>query len=328
MAKVTHKPKSNQNVAATRTKTEKKTAAVHEHVGKYINPLTDFGFKYIFGTKEFLIDFLNAVLKIEGGIVDLQYDNTERKGRSDKDRTTIFDLYCTLGSGERIIIEMQHHRHNNFTERTLYYASRLIQEQGEDKKGDEDWEFDLKPVYSVNIVDFPIDTDKKKRKSKYISYGHIIDKDTHEIICDKLIFVFLELPYFTKSEHELTDNIDFWMYILKNLSELNHLPDALRNRIFERLFLKAEIAKLSKKDRKEYDQSIKNMSDMNFILVQKDRKIEVLSKDIEALSKDNAALSKRIAELERKLDLNGATKKTAPVAKATRNRKTRAKVTV
>ena len=36
-----------------------------QSASKYINPLTDFGFKYIFGAKESLIDFLNAVLDIE-----------------------------------------------------------------------------------------------------------------------------------------------------------------------------------------------------------------------------------------------------------------------
>ena len=330
MANVTRKTKPKS--APTRTKTEKEPVAVQEPVGKYINPLTDFGFKFIFGTKEYLIDFLNTVLKIEGGIVDLQYSNTERKGLSEKDRTTIFDLFCTLKNGERVIIEMQYHRYDNFTERTLYYVSRLIQEQGEEKKGDKDWEFDLKPVYSVNIVNFPIDTDKRKRRNqnKYITYAHIIDRDTHKIICDKLTFVYLELPYFTKSEHEVTDNIDWWMYVIKNMSKLNHLPDALRNRIFERLFLKAEIAKLSKEERKKYDQSIKDLSDMSFILAQKDRKIAELSKDVAALSKDNATKAnrlaeqaKRLAEYERKYGaLSGTTPKTAP----TRTRKARAMV--
>ena len=28
-------------------------------LSKYINPLTDFGFKYLFGAKESMIDFLN-----------------------------------------------------------------------------------------------------------------------------------------------------------------------------------------------------------------------------------------------------------------------------
>ena len=283
---------------------------IEKPMGKYINPLTDFGFKFIFGNKEFLLDFLNAVLKIKGGIVDLHYDNTERTGRSDEDRTTIFDLYCILGTGEHIHIEMQQHRHDNFVERTLYYATRLIQEQGEDKKGDDDWQFDLKAVYSVNIVNFHLEADKEKRKKagKYISYGHIKDDD-NKVICDKLNFVFLELPYFTKEVHELTNYVDWWMYVLKNMAKLDHLPDALCNRIFERLFLKAEIAKLSKKDRKIYNQSVKKLSDMNIIVRDRDRKIADRDRKIAERDRKVAEQAKEIADLKRQLGLNSVGKR-------------------
>ena len=56
-----------------RYNTVKVTASkvVFKDVGIYINPLTDFGFKRIFGTeanKDLLIDFLNTVLHLEDGI--------------------------------------------------------------------------------------------------------------------------------------------------------------------------------------------------------------------------------------------------------------------
>ena len=57
-------------------------------MGVFINPLTDFGFKRIFGVeanKDLLIGFLNAVLKIRGGIRDLTYTQS-RKKRAYKDR--------------------------------------------------------------------------------------------------------------------------------------------------------------------------------------------------------------------------------------------------
>ena len=36
------------------------------------------------------------------------------------------------------------------------------------------------------------------------------------------------------------------MYVLRRLSKLNDLPDALRNRIFRKLFEQAKIANMSK----------------------------------------------------------------------------------
>ena len=121
----------------------------------------------------------------------------------------------------------------------------------------------------------------------------------------------MELPYFTKELCELSNYIDWWMYVLKNLANMDHLPEALRNQIFESLFLKAEIAKLSKEERKRYNRSLKKMRDMNIIVADRERKITLLSKDIaalskniEALSRDNANKDRRIAELERKVRNN------------------------
>ena len=46
-------------------------------MGAFIHPLTDWGFKRIFGDKELLMDFLNSLLEGERVITDLQYLNTE-----------------------------------------------------------------------------------------------------------------------------------------------------------------------------------------------------------------------------------------------------------
>ena len=145
---------------------------VANDLGVYINLLTDFGFKRIFGTednKDLLIAFLNSVLKIKGGIKDLQYANPERKGRIKSDRTTIFDLHCITGKSERIIVEVQNHSHKNFKERGLSYACRAILDQ--EKKGKE-WKFELCPVYVVNIVNFRLN--KRLKTEKYASYVQLI----------------------------------------------------------------------------------------------------------------------------------------------------------
>ena len=306
MAKVTT-PQPAEKPPIKRRSSRQRTAIAKEPVGRYIDILTDFGFKHIFGTKEFLIDFLNAVLTFEGGIVDLHYDNTVHSGRTKDDRTAFFDLYCTLGTGELIMLEMQYKRQEFFKDRTLYYASRLIQEQGEDKKGDTTWGFELIPVYSVNIVNFTlspsVDTDISKTSpfDKYVSYVQLFDRDTLEVFYDKLTFVFLELPYFTKGIDELSTPVDWWMYVLKNMVNLDHLPEALQNKVFEGLFLKAEIAKLSKAERKEYDRSLKKLRDMNVIIADRDRKIAALSRDIADRDSRIAERDRWIAESNRRI---------------------------
>jgi len=252
----TNEDTSDTSVAGTAIKkpARRKSANAKAPKDRYIDLRTDFGFKHIFGDREFLLYFLNAVLKIEGGIVDLHYDNTERPGLFKGDRTTIFDLYCKTKAGESILIEMQNARQDYFRDRTLYYASRLIQEQGEDKTGKK-WDYRLSPVYSVNIVDFWL-ADGGNAGGKYVSYVQLCNVKTRKVFHDRLTFVFLELPGFTKELPELKGVVEQWMYVLKNLSKLKELPEALRTRVFERLFLKAEIARLSKQERKDYNHSL------------------------------------------------------------------------
>jgi predicted transposase/invertase (TIGR01784 family) len=69
---------------------------------RYINPLTDFGFKRLFGTepnKNLLIDFLNVILPPQHRVKDLTYRSTENLGNSPLDRKAIFDLYCQSERG-------------------------------------------------------------------------------------------------------------------------------------------------------------------------------------------------------------------------------------
>ena len=59
---------------------------------RYVNPLTDFGFKKLFGSepnKILLIDFLNQILPAKHQIKDLTYSNNEKLGTSDLDRREI-----------------------------------------------------------------------------------------------------------------------------------------------------------------------------------------------------------------------------------------------
>ena len=69
---------------------------------------------------------------------------------------------------------------------------------------------------------------------------------------DKLKFVFVEVAKFNKTEDELTTDLDKWLYMLKNLSDLLERPAALRDKIFKRIFDVAEISSLDDEDKKKY----------------------------------------------------------------------------
>ncbi len=131
---------------------------------KYINPLTDFGFKKLFGSepnKALLIDFLNQILPDKHQIQDLTYSRNEQLGLNELDRKAIFDLYCTGASGERFFVQLQKARQNLFKDRSIYYASLPIQEQA--RKGD--WDYRLESVYTVGILDSSLRTTNQQKNS-------------------------------------------------------------------------------------------------------------------------------------------------------------------
>jgi predicted transposase/invertase (TIGR01784 family) len=121
---------------------------------KYVNPLTDFGFKKLFGeevNKDLLIDFLNELLPEKHKIKYLNYQKNEHLPSSEYDRKAIFDLFCESASGEKFIVEVQRAKQNYFKDRSVYYSSFPIQNQA--IKGNE-WNFKLNAVYTIGIFDF------------------------------------------------------------------------------------------------------------------------------------------------------------------------------
>lgn len=230
--------------------------------GKYVNPLTDFGFKKLFGTepnKILLIDFLNQILPQKHRIKDLSYSRNEQMGLNELDRKAVFDLYCIGESGERFIVEIQKAKQNYFKDRSIYYSSFPIQEQA--KKGE--WSYRLEPVYTVGILDFIFDDHKLEDELLHIVE---LKNQNCEVFYDKLKFIYIELPKFRKKEEELDTQFDKWLFVFKHLSGLQDRPKKLQDKIFERLFEAAEIAKFTPEEREAYEESLKNYRDLKNVV--------------------------------------------------------------
>ncbi len=229
---------------------------------KYINPLTDFGFKKLFGiepNKELLIDFLNQLLPAVHQIKNLTYTKNEHLGGSEYERKAIFDLYCESQSGEKFIVEVQKAKQNFFKDRSVYYSTFPIQEQA--KKGD--WDFELSAVYTIGILDFVFDDHKDQ--SEILHTVKLKDQNGN-LFYNKLTYIYLELPKFTKSDTELQTRFDKWMYVFRHLAKLQNRPDILQERVFEKLFEIAEIAKFTPKEKEQYEESLKYYRDLKNVV--------------------------------------------------------------
>ena len=98
--------------------------------------------------------------------------------------------------------------------------------------------------------------EKNNTKDEYINSIKLKNQN-NKIFYDKLSFIFIELPKYNKCEAELKTHFDKWLYFLKNLDSFDKIPDILKEDIFEEAFKVAEIAKFTKQELLEYENSLK-----------------------------------------------------------------------
>ena len=237
---------------------------------RYINPYTDYGFKYFFGTepnKDLTLHLVNALLQGREVISSLTLLPNEQLGDTEDDRRSVFDIYAVTEKGDKIIIEMQKAEQQWFKDRSVYYFSFPIRSQGEKGK----WLFGLKAIYTIGILNFVFDEDK----DNHDYYHHVVqlmDVNQKKVFYDKLTYIYLEMPKFQKTEDELTSLTDKWLYVLKNLPRLLERPKALQERIFSKFFEVAEIAALSKEEYAKYWESEKVFYDNQGAFLTADQK--------------------------------------------------------
>ena len=222
---------------------------------KFIDPLSDFGFKRIFGQEEnksLLLSFLNGLLP-EKHIVDLQYNQTEFQGLGNHQKSARFDVACTTNDGERFIVEMQRAKQLYFVDRAIWYFSMAFTQQKRGECGSR-----LIPVYSVNILDFILfDQD-----SRMLHSAHVRDDEDNRVLSKVENFYFLELPKFTKSSGELESALDEWLYLLKNTFSLNKVPEDLLEKYTD-YFSIAERANLTEDEWISYKEAMMDQVDYN-----------------------------------------------------------------
>ena len=226
-------------------------------MGKFINPFTDVGFKRIFGqeiSKPVLIAFLNALLKDEQHIVDLQYLDKEQPGDSADDKSLIYDVYCELDNGEHIIVEMQNKSQPYFKNRSVYYVSRAISRQGEPGL---EWRYDVKAVYLIALLNFKRDDISTEFRTDVA----LMDMKHKTLFSDKVRLVYLQLPYFTKEVDDCESIFEKLIFVLKHMDVLQRMPWLAQDAVFQKLASIADVASLNKQERLAYDENLRKYRD-------------------------------------------------------------------
>ena len=236
----------------------------------------DFMFKRLFGSeanKDVLIGFLNMILE-DVQIKHVDFIPTEHLGLTKEDRKCVFDISCECEDGRRLIIEMQRGYQKHFRKRAVFYTSYPINEQGrkareeyirdhgcKDDGEDFRWDFDLKPVTVVALLNFKFDHDMSWPLERYHSSYRLREDVTGEIMTDVVRYVFLELARFRKSLDEIETRFDKWIYLLCHMHELTEIPEKFQDPEFKRLFLLSEINNFTPEELAQYLESLESMSD-------------------------------------------------------------------
>lgn len=156
---------------------------------EFISPKIDYAFKQMMNSAVALKNFLSAVLKIpEEDIKDIRYIDTHTLKENEDDKYVVMDVRLSLQNQCEIDIEMQMMNFQHWTDRVLYYSSRMLSEQV--KKG-QDYGKIIKCV-SISILDFNV-FNKEKYPGYYSSYHIREDKDSR-VFNDLLEFHIIELP--------------------------------------------------------------------------------------------------------------------------------------
>lgn len=222
-------------------------------MARFINPLTDVGFKRLFGqeiSKELLIDFLNTLLVGEKEIIDVQFLDKELVPLSTDERTIIYDVYCTTSEGEHIIVEMQNRPHQHFRERTVYYVAAALARQSQ--RGPS-WSYDIKGVYGIFFTNFIFDRNDPRLRKDVI----LADRETGEQFSDHMRLIFISLPMMDKTESECETDFERWIYVIKNMGTLERMPFVAQKKLFDKLEKMSQISSMTREERDRYEASLK-----------------------------------------------------------------------
>jgi predicted transposase/invertase (TIGR01784 family) len=263
-------------------KNEKKQMRVQDSGIKtmevFINLRSDFGFKKVFNDSRMMMSFLNSVIakkiqKEDFHVTSLTYLPVEHFGENENERRVIVDSRCRINTGEDIVIEMQNARPLNFTNRLIYYENYLIHDQmplrkrsgtGAKKESvtTKTVRYNMKPVYLIAIVNFPMIKGKSTNKLT-IEWIQLISHDTNQVWSDNVNYIVVDLTKFKKTAEELTTLEDYWLYTLKYAETLHERPKTINDELFIELYENIlRINKLTPEEMKAYNTSVLDMKNL------------------------------------------------------------------
>ena len=202
-------------------KTEERPDGRNASARRYVDILSDAGFKAVFGDQ--------------------------------RNKDVLLDLRCTGRDGTVFIVEVQCYRQENLFSRCVGYAARVYDSGTERGDGQR---YDIPPVYFICLLGDGaegFDREGPMWEDRFISEYTFREKTSNDVPAETIFCIFVELNRFRKDLQECGSEEDRWCYALKRVGTLDGLPDGLREDAFERLFRACEIARFDRERRLTYE---------------------------------------------------------------------------
>ena len=230
-----------------------------------LDPKVDFVFKNIFGSPKHprvLISFLNATLKPANPITSVEIKGTDLEKQFIEDKYSRLDVKATTNNNEIINIEIQLKNEYNMIQRSLYYLSKMYEEQlseGEDYSK-------LARTVCINILNF-----KYLKTEKFHTGYRMKEIETNEELTDIIEMHFIEIPKLEQNSDE-KDLLTAWTEFLRDPE--SEKVRSLEMSIEEIREAKDELIRISndKEQREIYEMRAKILKDKVSALNEAERK--------------------------------------------------------
>ena len=189
----------------------------------FLKPTIDIAFKKLFSNEQHInivIGFINSVLDKKEGekVVSVVINNPHNFPKTENDKSSIVDVVCTDQAGAQYIIEMQVANQDFFIQRAQYYTACAFANQLQKSER----YCELKPVIFIGVLGFNLFD-----SPDYLHHHYILDSKTHKRTLAHKEWHFIELKKFNKTIKELDNEVDQWIYFLKNAQTHDDIPQSL-----------------------------------------------------------------------------------------------------
>ena len=230
-----------------------------------LDPKVDFVFKNIFGSPKhpkILISFLNAALKPKNKITAVEIKGTDLEKQFIDDKYSRLDVKAITSNSEIINIEIQLKNEYNMIKRSLYYLSKMYEEQ---LKEGEDYS-KLNRTVCINILNF-----KYLKTEEFHSAYRLKELESNEELTDIIELHFIEIPKLSKDSDE-KDMLMAWTEFLRDPE--SEKVRSLEMSIEEIREAKDELVRMSndKEQREIYEMRAKILKDKVSALNEAERK--------------------------------------------------------